>query len=128
MERVRFTISVEPDVHAAFLEMAEVSGVSLSRVVGDWLRDTTTASRFVTKKMRELRLSPAAAMRELHAYQQADAASTERYISEIEARGERSGPDATAAERAAGPAPAALPPSSNTGGKGRRTAAGGPKS
>lgn len=128
MERIRFTITVEPEVHAAFQEMAEAGGQSLSRAVGDWLRDTTAASRFVAQKMRELRLSPAMAMKELHAYQRADLAETERILSAIETGRAEGVAPTTAAEPAASVRRPEGPPSSNTGGKGRASAKGGPKS
>ncbi len=64
-DKVRFTISVDPDVHAAFSQMAEASGQSLSRVVGDWLKDTSESALFVARKLADLRRAPAAALGEL---------------------------------------------------------------
>lgn len=75
-EKVRFTISVDSEVHAAFVEMAEAAGQSLSSAVGDWLRDTTESARFVSAKMRELRMAPSAALLELSTLQEGAARET----------------------------------------------------
>ena len=125
-DRVRFTISVEPEVHAAFVEMAEAAGQSLSRAVGDWLRDTSAASRFVAKKMRELRMSPAAALRELAAFEEKGLVLTRDLADQVELHGIAVAPPriAEAAERARRGVAGSVPPSSNTGGKGRTTAKG----
>ena len=124
MEKIRFTISADPDVHAAFSEMAEQAGQSLSRVVGDWLRDTTAASRLVTDQMSRLRRSPESALRVLQAVQDRDREETAALIKGISSgtlmidgagaqvmRGAR-----TRAQARENP----IPPSSNTGGKGRK--------
>lgn len=42
-DRIRLTISVEPEVHAIFSKMAEASGMSLGKCMGDWLADTAEA-------------------------------------------------------------------------------------
>lgn len=57
-ERVRFTISVDPEVHDAFADLAHSAGVSLSRCVGDWLRDTSEAAQITTIKVNEARKAP----------------------------------------------------------------------
>ena len=57
-ERTRFTISVEPEVYEAFADLAYSSGVSLSRCIGDWLRDTAEAAQMTTIRVNEVRKSP----------------------------------------------------------------------
>lgn len=57
-ERVRFTIAVDGDVHDAFAGLAHSRGVSLSRCIGDWLRDTAEGAQMVTIKINEVRRSP----------------------------------------------------------------------
>ena len=57
-KRTRFTISVENDVYEAFADLAHTSGVSLSRCIGDWLRDTAEAAQMTTIKLHEVRRSP----------------------------------------------------------------------
>lgn len=61
-ERVRFTIAVDPEVYEAFSDLAVSRGVSLSRCIGDWLRDTSEAAQITTIKLNEVRRSPAEAL------------------------------------------------------------------
>lgn len=112
-ERIRFTISVEPEVHAAFVEMAEASGQSLSRVVGEWLRDTSESARFVSSKMRELRLAPAQALLELAVVQDRAAQATRDLAGKVQRTGVRG--VGGAAQRADRPATRVEPPCSPTG-------------
>lgn len=57
-ERVRFTIACEQEVYDAFAELAHTSGVSLSRCIGDWLRDTAEAAQMTTIKLNAVRKTP----------------------------------------------------------------------
>lgn len=57
-DRVRFTIAVDADVYEAFVDLAASSGVSLSRCIGDWLRDTAEAAQITTLKLNAVRRSP----------------------------------------------------------------------
>jgi hypothetical protein len=116
-ERVRFTIAVDPEVYDAFAELAHAGGVSLSRCIGDWLRDTAEAAQITTVKMNEVRRSPAEAFEifirdGLMPGVQKRLADPEfrAYMAKVEQAGavERAQP-------AAGRRP--VPPSSNTGGK-----------
>ena len=105
-ERIRLTISVTPEVHEIFTRMAEASGQSLGRCMGDWLEDTADGAQFVAKKMVEARAAPKTVMREMHSFAQG-------LLSEVTEAQER---------MRAGAGAAALPgrftpPSSNTGGK-----------
>lgn len=56
-ERVRFTIAVDADVYEAFAELAHSSGVSMSRCIGDWLRDTAESAQMTTIRVNEVRKS-----------------------------------------------------------------------
>lgn len=56
-ERVRFTIAVDADVYEAFADLAHSSGVSMSRCIGDWLRDTAEAAQMTTIRTNEVRKS-----------------------------------------------------------------------
>lgn len=56
--RVRFTIATDPEVYEAFADLAHSSGVSLSRCIGDWLRDTAEAAQITTIRLNEVRKSP----------------------------------------------------------------------
>lgn len=66
-DRIRTTISLDPEVHAIFVKMADASGTSVSRCMGDWLADTAEGAQFVASKMQEARKAPKTVMRELQA-------------------------------------------------------------
>lgn len=66
-ERIRTTISVDPEVYEVFKRMADAAGMSVSRTMGDWLADTAEGAQFVALKMAEARSAPMTVMRELHA-------------------------------------------------------------
>jgi hypothetical protein len=109
-ERIRLTISVTPETHAIFVSMAEASGQSLGRCIGDWLEDTAEGAQFVAKKMVEARAAPKTVMREMHSFAQG-------LLSEVAQAQENMRLGAGAAAL-----PGRLaPPSSNTGGKVPRT-------
>jgi hypothetical protein len=114
-KKIRFTISVDEDVHAAFVEMAETAGQSLSTAVGDWLCDTTESARFVSAKMRELRMSPSAAMLELAATQELAVRQTRELACRWAAQESKGGGGGAGARSAHGAATAPKPPCSHTG-------------
>lgn len=58
VDRVRVTVSVDPETLAAFVEMAEIGRTSLAKCIGDWLEDTCDAARLTVRKMQELRTFP----------------------------------------------------------------------
>ena len=62
-ERTRFTIACDVDVYEAFADLAHVSGVSMSRCIGDWLRDTAEAAQMTAIRVNEVRKSPEEALR-----------------------------------------------------------------
>lgn len=66
-ERIRTTISVDKEVHQVFVRMAEASGMSVSRCMGEWLADTVDGAQFVAQKMEEARKSPKLVMQEMQA-------------------------------------------------------------
>lgn len=66
-DRIRTTISVDPEVYGVFKRMADAAGMSVSRTMGDWLADTAEGAQFVALKMAEARSAPMTVMRELHA-------------------------------------------------------------
>lgn len=118
-DRVRFTIAVDPEVHQAFTDLAHVSGVSLSRLVGDWLRDTSEAAQLTTLQLQEVRKSPSDAFMALVAPR----VSPHLVRGLVDAQGAvsraRGGlpPAGGAASAGKGRVSAASPPPSNTGGK-----------
>lgn len=123
-EKVRFTISVEPEVYEAFADLAHQSGVSLSRCIGDWLRDTSEAAQMTTLKViearqsvdqawRSLKLAEARSMPELLATLDRTAYGRSRELLGLSEKGGPVGGRAAPGGRSARP----VPPSSNTGGK-----------
>lgn len=113
-DNVRLTITVTPDVHAAFKRLAAAGGMSISRAMGEWLGDTVEAAEFMAEKMEQARAAPKIVMREMHAYALGLADETGALLERVRkdgaaARAGRSGADA--------PGPARRPPSGNTGGK-----------
>ena len=64
-ERIRLTISVTPEVHAAFQRMAEVSGMSIGRAMGEWLGDTLEGVEFITGQLAKAREAPRQVVKEM---------------------------------------------------------------
>ena len=67
MDRIRTTISLDPEVYEVFRQMAETAGVSVSRCMGDWLADTVEVAQLATQKLVSIRRSPERAMAEFTA-------------------------------------------------------------
>lgn len=55
---VRFTIALPEDLHATYVSMAEISGLSLSRTVAEWLADTKEGAQMVIEQMAEAKAAP----------------------------------------------------------------------
>ena len=122
MERVRTTISLDPEVHEVFRRMAEASGVSISRCMGDWLADTIDAAQLATNKLVEIRRSPERVIHDFNSLLASEALAIMqgkgsspidmRKLGDL-ARGRPAADSASAGPPPAGRAPTA--PSSNTG-------------
>lgn len=56
--RVRTTISLKPEVLEVYRQMAEASGSSLSRVIGDWLDGTLDGAMLINQKVAEAKGMP----------------------------------------------------------------------
>lgn len=111
-DRIRTTITITPEVHEVFSRMAETSGMSLGRCIGEWLEDTIEGAQFVSSKMAEARRAPAVVMREMQGI-------VLGLGDEVNAVAEHMRREA-AARASAAPGSRRLapsPPSSNTGGK-----------
>lgn len=52
---IRLTITVTPEVHAAFERLAAASGVSMSRCMGEWLGDTLDAVEYTATLVEKAR-------------------------------------------------------------------------
>lgn len=114
-ERVRLTISVTPEVHAAFTRLASASGISISRAMGEWLEDTLEAAEHTASMVEKARQAPKMVMREVHAYALGLADETGSLLERVRQKGAAARP----ARASAPPAEAAppSPPPCNTGGK-----------
>lgn len=66
--RIRLTISVTPEVHAAFVRLSKASSIPIGRAMGEWLGDTLDAVQFTASKVEEARSAPRLVMQEMHAY------------------------------------------------------------
>lgn len=115
-DRIRLTISVEPEVHAIFSKMAEASGMSLGKCMGDWLADTAEGAQFVAMKMEEARKAPKTVMREFQAMARGLVEEVDAQVDKIR-KSALPGDGEARFPRHGGGRQSALPPSSNTGGK-----------
>lgn len=103
---VRFTVSVPADLYATYQAMAEVSGLSMSRTVAEWLADTKEGAQMVVEQMQEAKSAPQRVLNNLLAASH----STRALI--LQAKGEVRTRDK---EAATGARRGSSPPSSNTG-------------
>jgi hypothetical protein len=112
-DRIRTTISLDPEVHEIFKRMAEASGMSVSRAMGEWLADTAEGAEFVVAKMVEARKAPMVVMREMQALSKGLSVEVEKTMQEMRQanrQGQRSAPGGSRAASISSDAP-----SSNTG-------------
>jgi len=111
--RVRTTISLDSEVYEIFKRMADISDVSISRCMGNWLAETADGAQFVTQKMVEVRKAPMDAMREFHLFADTSDDVVRSVVARAKEKGQ-TGPRA-AAQRAARAGAGPSAPSSNTG-------------
>ena len=112
--RIRLTISVTPEVHDTFLLLAEASGTSISRAMGDWLDDTRDGAAFMAQTVQKAREAPRVAARELHAYALGLSEMTGDLLDEIRQKGRAPGLAGDGSAAPAGRGARTTPPS-NTG-------------
>jgi len=86
-ERIRLTITVTPEVHAAFSKLSAASGMSLGRAMGDWLEDTLDAVKYTADLVEKARAAPKMVMREVHAYALGLADETGSLMEKLSAQG-----------------------------------------
>jgi hypothetical protein len=115
-ERIRLTITVTPEVHQIFSNMADAAGISLGKCMGEWLADTADGAQFVALKMQEARKAPKTVMREMQASVRGLAEEVDSTLHDIRLKSQGEGRAAKAQPRGASPRTPS-PPSSNTGGK-----------
>lgn len=105
-ERIRLTITVTPEVHAAFSKLATASGMSLGRAMGEWLEDTLDAVQYTARLVEKARAAPKVVMREVHAYALGLADETGALMEKLRAEG---GKGSAGSERHASPQPTPSP-------------------
>lgn len=109
-DNIRLTITVTPEVHAAFSRMAEVSGLSLGRCMGDWMADTLEGVQMVTNQLQRAREAPRAVIREMRQevlgiLDEADQLVADARAGKFDALRELGRGDARSAPRVRAPAP-----------------------
>lgn len=66
-QRVRLTVSVPASALEIYRRMAEISGSSVGRTIGDWLSDTAEAAEAVNEIQMKAKAAPLIAAAEVHA-------------------------------------------------------------
>lgn len=67
-ETIRVTVPVSKEVQEVFKRIAEASGSSVGRSMGDWLADTMDAAEVMAGLMERARKQPKLVAQELHSY------------------------------------------------------------
>lgn len=66
-KQVRVTIALDSSVYSTYKEMADITGLSFSRTVSEWLGDTEQAAKHLSLVMQDAKLAPARVLNELMA-------------------------------------------------------------
>ena len=131
LKTIRVSVPIRPDVLAKFQKYSLASGLSVSKSIGDWLKDTVSGLDAMTDILERHKRSPAQAMEKLTSYASALHEMTGEVMVHMKAgtssKTSAEGKPGGAAIAATGPGEAApdlfseaIPPSSNTGGKGTK--------
>jgi histidinol dehydrogenase len=65
-QRIRTTISISPDVLELFQRISDISGVSVSRCMGNWLADTKDGAEHIFNQMQNMKHASTGAIRDFH--------------------------------------------------------------
>lgn len=68
LKTVRVTVPLDPKVHAVFKHLAEVSGMSVGRAMGEWLADTSEAAVSMADLLQKAREQPKLVAKQIEAY------------------------------------------------------------
>jgi len=120
-ERVRLTVSVPVSALAVYRRMADVSGVSVGRSIGDWLSDTVEGAEAMVELIEMAKAQPLKAAAQVHAAAVKANSMTFELMQKLS--GDDTGPTTGQAGAARGGGPVSsgdTPPVSNTGGKGSK--------
>ena len=109
----RVSVPVSAEVLIVFERLAKAGNMSTGRAMAEWLADTVEGAEFMASTMERARIAPKLVTAELHAMMLGVTDETKTLMDKFSKMGlaARSG-DASGA-----PPSAAIPPSSNTGGK-----------
>ena len=118
---VRVTVPVSPEVHAAFQRMAEASGMSVGRCMGEWLADTQEGVEFVTAQLVKARTAPRQVVKDLRQMALGGVDVADDLLRELRAGGQKPPAEGSGAPRpaAAGPSPRPVIRGGNSSGKTR---------
>ena len=119
-EHIRLTISVTPEVHAVFTRMAEASGMSLGRCMGEWLADTVEGAEFLTHQLVKAREAPRTVIKQMRQQALGLSDAMGDLLEDIRTGKVNVGKEGAHAGAKAGGSPGARtapPPLCNTGGK-----------
>lgn len=122
-ERIRVTVPVSVEVLEVFQRLAQASGASVGRSMGDWLEDTVQGALFLAETVEKAKSKPKQAVQELHSYALAISHETGSFLERMRQAGVSGieGAEGTSAGGGAAPSEPLTPPSSNTGGKVQKT-------
>lgn len=123
--RIRVTVPVSPQVLERFQRLSKVAGQSVGRAMGEWLEETQSGLDPMIEILEQHKRAPLKAIQTLQNYS-ASLTDLTGDLFERVAVMDRSEADMAAAVAAAkrvnkGARGGLTPPSSNTGGKGRKT-------
>jgi hypothetical protein len=129
-KNIRVTVPVTPDVLAMFQRLSEVAGKSVGRLMGEWLEETRDGLEPMIEIVSSFKTAPKAAVQALQLRANAVAELAQEAVSQaMKLKPDGSLGDGRRAERDGSKRSAVsiakrglTPPSSNTGGKGRKTA------
>lgn len=114
---VRVTVPVTSEVLEAFQTLADASGTSTGKAMGQFLEDMIDSVQYLAQKMQQARNAPKTVARELHAYALGLADETGQLIHDMTLKGRADRAAAGTGNRHADRLGGTAPPSSNTGGK-----------
>jgi hypothetical protein len=124
-KNIRVTVPVSPQVLARFKRLSQVAGQSVGRAMGEWLEGTQEGLDPMIAILEEHKSRPAAAIRSLQDYAQTLDTVTGDLFAKVKAMDSDGRRLAAVAADASGAVQGLkmglTPPSSNTGGKGRKT-------
>jgi hypothetical protein len=102
---VRLTISVTPEVHATFKRLADASGMSISRAMGEWLLDTIEGAEFMAGMVEKARSAPRQVVQEMHAMSLGTADLLTGLLADLRTGKKGLPPERATGRPAAGPSP-----------------------